>query len=58
MNNLINRIRPTAIIIVVIMSMLAGYIIYVNADYTETIIGVIVGALAGSLDKILKGTDG
>lgn len=54
MMELIKRIRPTAIIIAVLLCILAGYLVFKEVDYAEGVVGVIVGALAGSFDKLLK----
>lgn len=53
----IRRIRPTAITIAVILAALAWIIISTGVDYAETIVGVIVGVLAGSFDKLIKESD-
>ena len=53
-STVIRRIRPTAITIALILAVLAWFIIRTDVPYAETIVGVIIGALAGSFDKLIK----
>ena len=56
-SEVIARFRPTALIIALTLTVLAGFIIWRDAPYAETIVGVIVGALAGGFDKLTKDPD-
>ena len=53
-SEVIARFRPTALLIAGTLTVLAGFIIWQDASYAETIVGVIVGALAGGFDKLTK----
>ncbi len=52
--DVIKRFRPTALLIAGTLTVLAGFIVWQDASYAETIVGVIVGALAGGFDKLTK----
>ena len=42
-SEVISRVRPTALIIALTLTVLAGFIIWQDVDFAETIVGVIVG---------------
>ena len=51
---LINRIRPTAILIALALVALAIILVVFDRDYAEAIVGAIVGALAGGFSQLTQ----
>ena len=49
---LINRIRPTAILIAMALVTLAVILVIFDRDYAEAVVGAIVGALAGGFSQL------